>query len=206
MLKALLTLVALLALPVLADAQTHTFSMSWTLGAVAPDKSNAPTGVKVERKVGTAGTFAQVAQLGVVTTYSDTLANPAPGAVQYCYRVRAFNAVGDSPYSGEGCGTTAIIIVPTVPNAPGGFTVSAISASTIELSWGSVETAESYRWERRKGNQPKIVEQTGVVLASATSYRDSLLRKATTYCYDAMAVNVAGTSAPTPVLCATTRR
>src|ERR1700752_698283 len=147
MLKTLLLMLALALSPAVAGAQTHVFNLSWSLGAVLPDTSNAPTGIKVERKVGTGGTFAQVAQLGVATAYSDTLANPAPGGVQYCYRVRAFNATGDSPYSGEGCGATAVIIVPTAPNAPTGFTVSAISASTIELSWGSVDLADSYRWE-----------------------------------------------------------
>jgi hypothetical protein len=59
--------------------------------------------------------------------------------------------------------------------------------------------------ERRKGNQPRIIEKYGTVLADATNYQDGSLKRSTTYCYDVMAVNVAGASDATPVLCATTR-
>ncbi len=67
------------------------------------DNSNNEDGFKIERKLGTTGTFAQVASVGVnVTTYTDT--NLTDGAT-YCYRLAAFNSAGSSAYSGEGCAT-----------------------------------------------------------------------------------------------------
>ena len=131
----LLTAAAFLLWAGSAAAQTHTFNLSWTLAPVAADGHDAPTGVKVERKQGTAGTYAQIAQLGVVSTTQNVVQNPAPGGVQYCFRLRVFNATGDSAYSNEACGQTAAVIVPSVPSAPSGFTVSAISSSTLRLSW-----------------------------------------------------------------------
>src|ERR1041384_7615647 len=121
--KALLLTAALLLWATSAAAQTHTFNISWTVNASA-DGHDAVTGIKVERKAGTTGTYAQIAQLGVVSSTQNVVQNPPPGGLQYCYRVRAFNAVGDGPYSNESCGTTAVVVVPTVPQAPSGFTVS----------------------------------------------------------------------------------
>ena len=133
--KRLLLTAAFMLWASVAAAQTHTFNLSWTLAPVAADGHDAPTGVKVERKTGTAGTYAQIAQLGVVSTTQNVVQNPAPGGVQYCYRMREFNAVGDGPYSNEACGTTAVLITPTAPAAPSGFTVASISSSTLRLSW-----------------------------------------------------------------------
>lgn len=100
--------------------QTATINLQWQLGPVAADGSNAPAGIKVERRIGSGG-YIEIQQLGVVTSYTDTIAGDA-GNTTYCYRVRAFNAAGDSPYSNEACLTTPVIIVP--PTAPMGVTVS----------------------------------------------------------------------------------
>jgi hypothetical protein len=57
---------------------------------------------KVERKTGTAGSYAQVATTAVgVNRYVDTIANDTT----YCYRIRASTSSLDSPYSGEVCGS-----------------------------------------------------------------------------------------------------
>ena len=119
---------ALIALAVIiggvgvASAQTTRsadISLAWAMGAVAADNSNAPDGVKVERKVGT-DAYQQIGQIGVVTSYVDTIAAD-PGNTQYCYRVRSFNSAGDSAYSNEACITTPVIIV--VPNPPTGLSI-----------------------------------------------------------------------------------
>jgi len=62
------------------------------------------TGVKVERRLAARGEFAELAILaGSVTTYEDN--SCVPGA-RYLYRVRAFNDVGESPYSSAADVTT----------------------------------------------------------------------------------------------------
>jgi hypothetical protein len=68
------------------------------------DNSSNEDGFKLERKTGS-GSYGQIATVGAgVTSYTDTGLNPGD---TYTYRVRAFNAVGDSGYSEEASETTA---------------------------------------------------------------------------------------------------
>jgi hypothetical protein len=68
------------------------------------DNSNNETGFKIERKLGTGGTYSLIATVGAgVTSYSNTGISPN---TQYCYRVRASGATADSGYSNESCATT----------------------------------------------------------------------------------------------------
>src|SRR5262249_7806544 len=65
------------------------------------DNSNNEDGFKIERKLGTMGTFSQIAITGAnVTSYIDT--NLTDGAI-YCYRVAAFNSAGTSDYTLDEC-------------------------------------------------------------------------------------------------------
>jgi hypothetical protein len=67
------------------------------------DNSENEDGFKIERKTGTAGTYAQIATVGAnVTSYRN--ASLIDGTT-YCYRIRAYNSAGSSPYSNEACGT-----------------------------------------------------------------------------------------------------
>ncbi|RII24940.1 MAG: hypothetical protein CXR30_19455, partial [Geobacter sp.] len=69
--------------------------LTWT------DNAATELGYKIERKIGEAGTYAQVAQIATpnVTSYDDL---GLSGNLTYYYRVRAYNvANGDSRYSNE---------------------------------------------------------------------------------------------------------
>jgi hypothetical protein len=69
------------------------------------DNATNEDGFEVERKTGTTGTFAPILPLKGPNVTSHTDSSLASG-ITYCYRVRAFNAAGDSSYSNQACGTT----------------------------------------------------------------------------------------------------
>lgn len=104
------------------------------LRIVWTDNANNESGFRVERKIGTGGTFAQIAQLGAnVVTYTEaTLA----AGVTYCYRVRAYNSVGNSGYTGDACRATindtqAPTVTLTVPSNGATVRGSAVPVTAI---------------------------------------------------------------------------
>jgi len=95
----LASLLLLVPLLLAVPAKGASFTLTWT------DNSDNETGFKIERKLGTTGTFAEIGQVGVdINTFVDV----PPDSQEYCYQVRAFNSSGDSPYSNEACGTGSI--------------------------------------------------------------------------------------------------
>jgi hypothetical protein len=68
------------------------------------DNSSNESGFKIERKTGSAGSWSQIKKVGSnVTSYKDR--NRSANTTYY-YRVRAYNSIGDSPYSAEATATT----------------------------------------------------------------------------------------------------
>ncbi|NOT57246.1 MAG: hypothetical protein HOP18_21800 [Deltaproteobacteria bacterium] len=127
--------VALLALCTGArEATAAQLSLSWG------DASSNEDGFKIERKIGTTGTYAQVATTAVNTTaYPDTtLAN----STQYCYRVKAYNTAGDSGYSNEACGTTPTASF-ALTVAKSGTGQGTVTSSPAGISCGT-DCSESY--------------------------------------------------------------
>ena len=93
---AVVGLIALGLVLVLGSTPAHAAQLTASWSDATPDDH---TGFKVERKTGTTGAFAQVATTGAtVMSYIDTTLT---AGTTYCYRVRAYNAVGDSPYTPE---------------------------------------------------------------------------------------------------------
>ena len=101
-------------------------TLSWT------DHAGNETGFKIERKTGAAGTFAQIATVAEnATSFLDA---GLSAATLYCYRVRATNSLGDSPYSNEASATTTDGSV-SVPNP--GFEAPATATYVYNPSGGS---------------------------------------------------------------------
>lgn len=93
-----------------AAAATGQITATWT------DTNNDFDGFKIQRKTGTAGTYAQIAILEpTVMSYLD--AGLATGST-YCYQVAAYNAAGDSPYTPEVCATLPAPVLYTL-STPG---------------------------------------------------------------------------------------
>ena len=96
-------------------------TLSWN------DNSSNEGGFRIERRIGTSGNYQQLANVASnTTTYTDL--NLA-ASTTYCYRVLAFNSVGNSAYSNEDCDTTpgASFIVTISRSGTGSGTVSKLS-------------------------------------------------------------------------------
>jgi transcriptional regulator CtsR/regulation of enolase protein 1 (concanavalin A-like superfamily) len=156
-------------------------NLSWT------DNSSNETGFKIERKTGSAGTYAEIATVGAgVTSYSNT---GLTASTNYFYRVRATNAAGDSAYSNEANTTT----LTTPPNAPTGLGATAVSSSQIDLSWTDVANETGYKIERKTGVGGTYT-QIASVAAGVVTYSNTGLTVNTTYYYRVRATNAGGDS------------
>ncbi|MFQ5454664.1 MAG: fibronectin type III domain-containing protein [Nitrospirota bacterium] len=138
------------------------------------DNSSSETGYKIERKQGVSGTYTQIATTGADTvTYNDTGLSEA---ATYYYRVRAYDLIGDSPYSGE-------ISTVTLLNAPGGLAAATVSASEIDLTWTDNSGFEDgFKIERKQGANGTYAEIASLP-AGTISYNDTGLTDSTTYYY-----------------------
>jgi len=107
--------IGLLSLPVCADAAQ--IAIAWSDNALNED------GFAIERRVQAGGAFAQLTLLGPnAAAYIDS---SVVAGTAYCYRVRAYNAVGASGYSNEACGT---------PSAAAGASLTVTLPKTTYLS------------------------------------------------------------------------
>jgi hypothetical protein len=80
-------------------ASSSQINLSWT------DNSSGESGFKIERKTGSGGTYSQITTVSAnVTTYSNIGLSEA---TTYYFRVRAYNAAGNSNYSNEANATTS---------------------------------------------------------------------------------------------------
>ncbi|MDQ7053070.1 MAG: fibronectin type III domain-containing protein [candidate division KSB1 bacterium] len=174
---------------------TSQIDLSWT------DNSNNEDGFKIERKDPGATTFVEIAQVGAnVTNYSDTGLNPNS---TYTYRVRAFNADGNSGYSNEASATTQS--QPNPPAAPSNLTATAVSTSQIDLSWtDNSNNEDGFKIERKDPGSTTFVE-IAQVGANVTNYSDTGLNPNSTYTYRVRAFNADGNSGYSNEASATTQ-
>jgi fibronectin type 3 domain-containing protein len=165
------------------------------------DNANNEDGFKIERCTGTGCTdFAQITTVASnITSHSDT---GLTAVTTYCYRVRAFNAAGDSDYSNTACATTP----QALPAAPSNLTASAVSVSQIDLAWAdNADNEDGFKIERCTGTGCTDFAQITTVASNVTSHSDTGLTAETTYCYRVRAFNAGGDSDYSNTACATTR-
>jgi len=173
-------------------------NLSWT------DTATNETGFYIERCTGEGCTsFAQIATVGAgVTSYQNS---GLAASTTYTYRVRAYNAGGNSGYSNEASATTQA--APTVPAAPTNLIATAVSRTQINLTWtDNANNEDGFYIERCKGATCTNFTRIATVGANATSYSNTGLGKNTTYRYRVLAYNSAGNSGYSNIASAKTPR
>jgi N-acetyl-anhydromuramyl-L-alanine amidase AmpD len=161
------------------------------------DNSSIETGTKIERSTSSTSGFTQIATVGAnVVTYT---AGSLASGTKYYFRVRAYNAAGNSGYSNTGSGTTK----DTIPAGPTSLTATATSSSQINLAWvcaaGNEDGFKIYR--STDGTTFAQVATAGI---NATTYSNTGLVGNTKYYYKVYSYNTAGNSAASPVASDTT--
>lgn len=148
------------------------------------DQSDDETGFLVERATGAGGAFTQIDVLGAdVTSYQDT---GLDAETEYCYRLRSFNAVGNSAYTAVACATTdAGGSNPEPLGAPSALTASAPNDTQVVLDWVDNATEEmGFEVQRSVSGANGPYARLAVTRqADATSFTDNAVVAGTEYCY-----------------------
>ncbi len=156
------------------------------------DNSGIETGFKIERSTSSGSGFAQIATVGAnILTYTS---GSLTSGTTYYFRVRAYNAAGNSGYSNTASGTTK----DTIPAGPTGLTATAVSSSQINLAWAcTAPNEDGFRiYRSTDGTNFAQVATAGI---NAVSYSNTGLSGNTKYYYKVYSYNTAGNSAASNV-------
>jgi hypothetical protein len=173
-------------------APTEISAKPYTATSVATywsDNSMVETGFRLETSPAADGPWSPVATLDANRPSYVHEGRTAEQAL--CYRVIAFNTVGDSPPSPVKC--TAI------PARPTDLTTKSVDAQTIDVGWKDNSSFEDgYELQRSPGNEWWSTGPWSVVAtlpAGAESYRDAGLTTNTRYWYQVRALKDGGITA-----------
>jgi len=161
------------------------------------DNSNNETGFKIQRKLGACAslnTWSQIATKGAnVISHTNT---GLTANTTYSYRVRAYNAVGNSAYSNCASAKTASS---GTPKAPTNLNATSLSVSQIGLIWTDNSTNEtSFEVFRKVGSGSwNLLTTKGANVVSHTNSTATGNTSTTTYSYYLQACNSSGCSPAT---------
>lgn len=131
------------------------------------DNSADEVGFSIERGLSpNFETFAEVARVGAnATSYSDHGLN---AGIRYMYRVRAFNARGNSPYSNVvGVNTLDACVAPAISVQPASLTVALGQSASFSVT-ASSGSALTYQW-RHGGSNIGGATASAYQIAAATA-------------------------------------
>lgn len=166
-------------------AGTSEINLLWT------DNASDENGFKVERSADGV-VFAEAGTTPADDTgYADFGLSPE---TTYWYRVRAWNASGDSAYSNVAVATTDAPPPPTLPLAPSSLVASALGSSSASLVWQDNSNNED-DFEIARSTDGINFSSLVVLGAGTEGYTDIGLTAATAYWYQVRARNAVGNSA-----------
>jgi fibronectin type 3 domain-containing protein len=135
--------------------------------------------------------------LGTALSTATTYANiNLPSGTTYYYKVSAYNSGGESAQS-------SYVSAVTTPVAPTGVSATAVSYSSITVSWTRMNGATEYRIYRST-TATGSYSNVGTAAGTATTYTNTGLSASTTYYYKVSAYNSAGESGQSSSVTATT--
>jgi hypothetical protein len=168
-------------------------TLTWTDNALNED------GYRIERSVN-GGSFLQIGStIADVTTF---VAGGLTVGNLYSFRVRAVNNAGVSAYSNiaEPSGGTS-----SAPTAPSNLSVTAASATQLNLTWTDTSSNESgFSIERCQGASCTDFSEIVQTSAGINTYQDGGRSAVTTYRYRVRAFNGIGTSGYSNIASGTT--
>ena|GEM_PF-901938 len=136
---------------------------------------------------------------GTFGTNSAVITGAFSGLTTYDFRVSVSGITG-----GRSGYATATVVTPAFPDQPNLVSVTTQSDTAITLKWNALPRATGFTIQRAtSSNGPWTTVATPG--AAATTYTDSGLSEATSYWYQLLATDSAGTSAPSRIMSASTK-
>jgi titin len=165
------------------------------------DNSDNETGFRIEQKQGVEGTYSVILTVGANFTSMGGINVPRDGST-YLFRIKAFNASGESAPSNEVAIDTDIPaqVPPPMPNTPIAFQIGGIAAFPTYLALGftwvdNSQDETGFRIEQKQGSGAFFVVAT--VPANQTNVGGIIIpRDGQTYFFRIKAFNANGESAP----------
>ncbi len=158
----------------------------------APTSGGAVASYRIQRRVGTSGSFSNLTTV-FTPQFTDTTASPS---TTYTYQVRAENVAGNSPYT-----ASSPVTIPSgstsAPGNPQDVLAWATSPTTVRVQWqapASEGPVSSYTLERRLADGGYNIVASNI---QNLFYLDSTISNPLTYTYRVRAVNASGISAGT---------
>ncbi len=152
------------------------------------DNAGNESGFRVEAYADDGGgpNFTVIAELGPnINTFDHTGLSPG---VEYVYRVKAYNDIGESEPSNTASATT-----PSAPRGPLNLSAKATSPSSVSLTWTDNASNEDGFYIERRLNRSNF-RRIATVNANVRSYSDPDVATGSTYIYRVQAFNAIGNS------------